>query len=178
MTDQKKPDEKPEDKKPSAGPVPSSAMYIGLCQTRAQAAVLRWQYAIVFMAFNGVVGGWCVPLVDKISVYKVGGLTFIAAAMIFVNLLFRGLVDRANQWIDYFTVATEDVEKKFGTETGVLVFASKEYPGKEEMRRFVRGWRFRDGIRILSDAMVGTWVIVFFIAFAWTSILIGQGKFL
>lgn len=35
--------------------VPSGAMYVGLCQTRSQAANLRWQYALAFMALNGVV---------------------------------------------------------------------------------------------------------------------------
>ena len=139
MTDQKKPDEKPEDKKPSAGPVPSSSMYIGLCQMRATAAVLRWQYAIVFMASNGVVGNWCVQLFDPMSILKMGGIAFIAGGMIFVNLLFRGLVDRANQWIDYFTTGIEQVEDKFGTETGTRIFSNKDYPAKEQNRPLVKG---------------------------------------
>jgi len=162
----------------SGNPVPSSAMYIGLCQTRATAAILRWQYAIVFMALNGVAGGWCFQQLDPEKWFKMILVVFITLLMLLANLLFRGLVDRANQWIDYYTVAAENIELKFGTESGIFVFADQKYLAKQAAEPLVKGWRFRSGIRILSISMVGVWGLVFLISLVWASVLIGQGKWL
>ncbi len=50
----KKEDLHVEEKK--GNPVPTGAMYIGLCQLRMQYVALRWQKAVAFMALNGVIG--------------------------------------------------------------------------------------------------------------------------
>jgi hypothetical protein len=169
MADQRKPDESKDCK-----PVPSSSMYIGLCQTRAQAAVLRWQYAIVFMALNGVIGGWCFQLLRPDDMIRILGITLIALIMFFANLLFRGLVNRANQWIDYFTLAIEAVENKCGTETGIRVFSDPNYLSKDVTQPLVRGFRFRQGIRTLCDGMLLIWGGVFLATLAWGSYVAGH----
>ena len=42
--------------------VPSSAMYIGVCQSRAQASTSRLQRTIVYMAANAALLGWVINL--------------------------------------------------------------------------------------------------------------------
>ncbi|HWO07584.1 MAG TPA: hypothetical protein VNM40_03295 [Candidatus Paceibacterota bacterium] len=155
-------------------PVPSGAMYIGLCQTRAQAAVLRWQYAFVFMALNGVVGGWCLQLLKPPEVLWIFGVSAISIVMIFANYLFRGLVVRSNQWIDYFTIAIEHIEEKSGTETGVRVFSDPNYLSRPSTQPQVQGFRFRQGIRSLYDIMVGLWITVAIVSVIYGAYLYGK----
>jgi len=151
-------------------------MYIGLCQTRAQAAALRWQYAVVFMALNGAVGSVCFNYLDYHKAGRMFPIAIIAIFMLTGNGLFRGLVNRANQWIDYFTVAIEEIEKRAGTESGVLVFADVNYLAKETAERFVHGLRFRNGIRALSDSMLLIWGGVFLGCVSWGAYIAGQGN--
>lgn len=159
---------------PKGSPVPSGAMYIGLCTTRAQSANLRWQKAIVFMALNGAVSGWCFQLFSYESGTKLLGIALIAAIMIAINFLFRGLVNRANQWIDYFTVSIEDIELKYGTESGITVFANEQYLAKQAAESLVKGLRFRQGIKTLSEAMLVLWVLVLIFALAGGAYILGK----
>lgn len=156
-------------------PVPSGSMYIGLCTTRAQSANLRWQKAIVFMALNGVIGGWCIQLFKFGQADSLFAIACIAAVMFFANLLFRGLVRRANQWIDYFTIAIEKIELKYGTETGVLVFSDPLYLAKQAAEPLVKGFRFRKGITTLSDTMIAIWGGMFLISLVWAAYSAGHG---
>ncbi len=156
-------------------PIQSGPMYIGLCQTRAQAAALRWQYAVVFMALNGVIGGWCLQLLDPSKVQVIGSIGIISLVMLGTNFLFRGLVSRANQWIDYFTIAIEKIESESGTESGVLVFSDPNYLSKDVTQSSVQGFRFRRGIRTLSDSMIAIWGGIFIATLAWGMYVAGQG---
>lgn len=157
-------------------PVPSGAMYIGLCQTRAQAAALRWQYAVVFMALNGVVGSVCFNYIDYHKAGRMFPIAIIALFMLAGNGLFRGLVNRANQWIDYFTVLIERIENAVGTESGIRTFSDPNYLSKEATQPLVRGLRFRHGIRALSDSMLLIWGGVFLGCVSWGAYLAGQNS--
>lgn len=156
--------------------VPSGAMYIGLCQLRAQAANLRWQYAIVFMALNAAMGNLCFQLLALENRQKLVGVILIAFAAILVNYLWRGLVDRANQWIEYYTTLLRAIEEKYGTESGVLVFGDERYLSYQEAESLVKGMRFRVGIKRLTDIVLGAWVLVVLSCVLWGTYLVGLGK--
>ncbi len=160
---------------PKGSPVPSGAMYIGLCTTRAQSANLRWQKAIVFMALNGAIGGWCFQVFEYGKANTLFGIAFIALVMFGANLLFKGLVSRANQWIDYFTERIESIERAYGTESGVFVFADDNYLAKQSTEPLVRGLRFRQGIQTLSTCMIGIWGFIFLVSIIAGSYLRGAG---
>lgn len=155
--------------------VPAGAMYIGLNTARAQAATLRWQYAIAFMALNGVMGNLCFQYFDRTNAMKLLPVILIAALAFYTNVLWRGLTDRANQWIEYYTSGLKSLEEK-GTESGVLVFAHKDYLSKPETENIVRGMRFRRGIKTLNDIMLGVWTGGFIALVLYAAILVGQGK--
>ncbi len=155
--------------------VPAGAMYIGLNTARAQAATLRWQYAIAFMALNGVMGNLCFQYFDRSSAMKLLPVILIAALAFYTNVLWRGLSDRANQWIEYYTNCLRDLELK-GTHAGVLAFAHSEYLSKPETEHLVRGLRFRRGIKTLNDIMLVVWGGGFIALVLYAAILVGQGK--
>ena len=155
--------------------VPAGAMYIGLNTARAQAANLRWQYAIVFMALNGVMGNACFQYFDRTGALALFPVILIAGLALYVNTLWRGLTDRANQWIEYYTTALESLEK-VGTESGVLVFAHKDYLSRPETEHLVRGHRFRRGIKTLNDIMLLVWFGALIALVLGAAVLYGQGK--
>ncbi len=155
--------------------VPSAAMYIGLNTARAQAANLRWQYAIVFMALNGVMGNLCFQNFERSTSLKLLPVIFIGGLAVGVNYLWRGLTDRANQWIEYYTNGLINLENA-GTHSGVLVFAHKDYLSKSETEHLVKGLRFRRGIKTLNDIMLGVWGVALIALVLLAAILVGQGK--
>ena len=155
--------------------VTAAAMYIGLNTARAQAATLRWQYAIAFMALNGVMGNLCFQYFDRTSAMKLLPVIFVAGLAFCTNILWRGLTDRANQWIEYYTSCLIALEKK-GTESGVLAFAHDNYLSKSETEHLVKGMRFRRGIKTLNDIMLAIWGGGGFALILYAAVLIGQGK--
>jgi hypothetical protein len=138
-------------------------------------AGVQWQYAVVFTAVNIGVLGFCGQIFDN----KRASICFLVMAIsIFmsgVNVLFRGLVARANQWIVFFTDRSADVERARGTETGVLVFSHPNYPGKEDEEKSVQGIRFRTGIVMWSNIMIGVWGVAALLCMSRGMYLMGQG---
>lgn len=130
--------------------VPSGAMYIGLCQTRAQATILRWQYAVAFITLNGVVVTLCSSLFDLRSAWKMAGIAVILMVMAWFNREWKLLNARTNQWVDHYTTLLGNIEAAHGTESGVLVFSAEGYLSKSATDSLVRGDRFRAIITRLS----------------------------
>ena len=156
--------------------VPSGAMYIGLCQLRAQSASLRWQYAIVFMALNAAMGNLCYQLLALEGRLKLITIVLTAAAAILINFLWRGLVDRANQWIEHYTAVLRAIEKARGTESGVFVFGDDQFLSYKETESLVKGMRFRTGIERLTDLVLAAWIAVVLACGLWGMYLAGLGK--
>ncbi len=154
--------------------LPSAAMYMGICQTRAQSANLRWQKAIVFMAINAGLVNMGYVLLDVSSSRKMIPIIVLEAVAIWLNLLWGGLVDRANQWIGYYTTILKEIEEKAGTETGVLIFSSPTYLSRFDTE--VKGRRFREGIKTLSELMKYLWMITFVSSLGYFIYILGQGK--
>jgi hypothetical protein len=143
----------PEDAKP----VPTGSMYIGGCQNRTTGALLRWQYAVVFTGLNAGVAGICIQIFNANSARQCFIVAAISFIMLCINVLFRGLTTRANQWIIFYTERLRDMELTKGTESGVLIFANPNYPGNESEDSRVQGFRFRTGIIKLSEICIFLW---------------------
>jgi hypothetical protein len=166
-----------EEIKKSYTPLTAGQMYIGICTTRAQSANLRWQKAVVFMAINAVLANVCVSFWDHFINLKTGiPCVGLSAAALLINHHWGNLVDRANQWIDYYTSVLEKLEVESLREIGVLVFADPKYLSRELTEPKVKGIRFREGIKYLTTIMFRFWLAVFFFFSCYGMYLLGQGR--
>ena len=174
MTDQKKPDEKPEEKKPTGGPIPTSAMYIGICQSRAQASSSRLQRTIVYMAANAALLGWTINLTS----YGLHGRYWIAPMLIAfigacMNFMWRRQVRRENRFIDFYTGCLGAMETRFGTETGVIIFSANDFPSAVRAREI----SFRGGVKIMSVVAQILWGATCAGSLGWVIYTLGRGTF-
>lgn len=149
--------------KSDEGPLPSGAMYIGICNLRAQSVRLRWQKIVVLITINLAVAGLCVRFITHTDPVHLGLFALVALLSIILNRLGYGLAERSNQWIVYYTEKLNAIEESYGTESGVLIFSDREYISKRETEHLVRGIRFRRGVESIVGIMLWLWRAAFFI---------------
>jgi hypothetical protein len=155
-------------------PIPSGAMYIGLCQSRIQYVALRWQKALAFMALNGVMGNTMYQVANVSqanATFKVAGISAVA---VYLNFMWLRLTDRSNSWIAYYTKALEDMEKISGTESGVLVFGNEKYLSRPVSADEDTS-TFRRLVRELSAFIGALWFLALVFSVLWGVYLAGQG---
>lgn len=154
-------------------PIQSGPMYIGICATRAQAIAQRWQGVIVFITVNAgltnILGS--IFYIERASqVLKMLAVLIIATLF---NYAWFKLVERSNRWIDFYTERLREIENHSGTESGVSIFSSPEYPsikvGKGEMRS-------SSGIRTIIQVALYSNITFDICAFLYVIYLLGQGR--
>lgn len=159
---------------PKGMPVPSGSMYIAIAQLRGQASTARWQHAVVFLVLNVPLANWVRELCTSVTQ---GRVLFLAALIgsigIGLNRLWSGLVKRENRWIHFYTDILASIERARGTESGVLVFASEDFPSTLQT---IEGLSFRRGIQLLSLSMMCLWILTSVVLFVWGVYMTGAGK--
>lgn len=154
-------------------PVPTGPMYIGICTTRAQAIAQRWQGVVVFIAANTALANILGHIFEISTATKMFQMLSILAVATFFNYIWFKLIERANSWIEFYTVQLIEIEKRSGTESGVTIFSSEFYPSvklkKGEMRSSV-------GIRNMIGVVFGVCVIFDIVAVGYILYQLGKGN--
>lgn len=137
-------------------PIPSGSIYIGLCQSRAQASALRWQRAVVFIALNVPLANYVLSTGlqrnqtwDQYSLVALASLFGVALAH-----LWSGMVKREDKWIQFYTDRLVTIERTSGTESSILVFADESFP---TVIRDGKQISFKRGLSTLSNGVRWIW---------------------
>ena len=141
-------------------PLPSGAMYIGICNMRAQSVTLRWQKTIVLATVNVTLMGVWFQFFKYNEVWLLAVLCVLATIASLLNFRYaHGLAERSSQWIEYYTRVLKLLEEASGTETGIRAFSDPEYISRMDMEHHVRGIRFRKGMQSIVLGIAWTWLL-------------------
>lgn len=132
-------------------PVPTGPMYIGICATRAQAIAQRWQGVIVFIASNSALANILVGIFYIGTASQMLKMLVILILATIFNYVWFKLIERANKWIEFYTIQLREMEEKSGTESGITIFSNEKYPSSNLNRGDVRS---SSGIKYMIMAVL------------------------
>jgi hypothetical protein len=130
------------------------------------------------MAMNTVLGtGAAGLLAHELNRSNSFYLLLLLLFSFLINFIWKGLMERANQWIDHYSQILSSMEEVSKDSILVRVFSDQEYLGKETASKRVSGIRFREGTLGLAIAMIIAWAVALLLMFGKIMYLIGQGNF-
>jgi len=141
---------------PRPDPIKIDDAFGGLCTVRNGEAQSRWVTAQLGILLNVPalaaalfrLAQW--PTRTEVYLFILGSMVLIAT-----NLFLRSILERRENFLEYWNQKLEELERKHGIEGGVMIFSSSDY-----LRMRHEGVRFHGGLQWVAWTCIVLWAVI------------------